>query len=67
MDPAGIASGLIAVRIADAQLAVAARLMGRGPIDPGSARKLIEAANASINRFADAVSAGIGTIVDRRT
>jgi hypothetical protein len=65
MDPASIVSALIAARIGQAQLAVAARMMRQAEsADIASVVKLIAAANQSGESLAAAVQQGVGEIVD---
>lgn len=66
MDFASLASALIAARIGQAQLAMAARLL-RQPesADSSAVLKLIAAANQSANQLTAAVQPGVGQIVDR--
>ena len=68
MDPAALASALIAARMGQAQLALAARLAGRpDSMDPAAVVKLIAAANRNVDALAVAVQPGIGGIIDRST
>ena len=65
MDPASIVSALIAARIGQAQLAVAARMMRQAEsADIASVVKLIAAANQSGEALAAAVQQGVGDVVD---
>lgn len=65
MDPASIVSALIAARIGQAQLAVAARIMRQAEsADIASVVKLIAAANQSGEALAAAVQQGVGDVVD---
>jgi hypothetical protein len=65
MDPASIVSALIAARIGQAQLAVAARMMRQAEsADIASVVKLIAAANQSGEALAAAVQQGVGEVVD---
>ena len=66
MDFAALPSALIAARIGQAQLAVAARLL-RQPdsANPTAVTKLIAAANVSADQLGAAVQSGIGQVVDR--
>ena len=65
MDPASIVSALIAARIGQAQLAVAARIMRQAEsADIASVVKLIAAANQSGEALTAAVQQGVGEVVD---
>jgi len=65
MDPGTIASALIAARIGQAQVAVAARLMRQAEsVDTAQVLQLLAAANQSGEALAAAVQQGIGEIVD---
>ncbi|MEX0590835.1 MAG: hypothetical protein WD207_07085 [Xanthobacteraceae bacterium] len=65
MDPGTIASALIAARIGQAQLAVAARLMRQAEsVDTAQVLQLLAAANQSGEALAAAVQQGVGEIVD---
>lgn len=66
MDFASLASALIAARIGQAQLAMAARLL-RQPesADTSAVFKLFVAANQNADQLAAAVQPGVGEIVDR--
>ena len=65
MNPAAFAAGLIAARMGQAQLAVAARL-ARQPdsMDPAAVVKLIAAANRNADALAAAVRPGVGEVID---
>ncbi|MEX2129161.1 MAG: hypothetical protein WD871_13095 [Xanthobacteraceae bacterium] len=65
MDPGTIASALIAARIGQAQLAVAARLMRQAEsVDTAQVLQLLAAANQSGEALAAAVQQSVGEIVD---
>jgi len=66
MNPAAFASALIAARMGQAQLVLAARL-SRQPdsMDPAVLVKLIAAANRNADTLAAAVPPGVGEIIDR--
>jgi hypothetical protein len=63
VDDAGRASGLIAARVGQLQLAVAAKMLRMNAESAQSAAKLIEAAQQNVDRLAN-VAAGVGTNVD---
>jgi len=65
MDPATIASALIAARIGQAQFAVAARMMKQAQsADLAVVQQLVAAANQNGEQLAAAVQKGIGELVD---
>jgi len=65
MDPAAIASALIAARMGQAQMAAAARMMKNAQsADTASILKLLAAANQSGEKLAAAVQQGMGELVD---
>ena len=65
MDPAAIASALIAARIGQAQMAVAARMMRDAQsVDTAVVQQLLAAANQSGAKLAAAVQQGMGEFVD---
>jgi hypothetical protein len=65
MDPASMASALIAARIGQAQIAAAARIMRQAEsADLASVLKLLAAANQSGDALAAAVQQGVGELVD---
>ena len=65
MDPAAIASALIAARMGQAQMAAAARMMKNAQsADTASILKLLAAANQSGEKLAAAVQQGMGEFVD---
>jgi hypothetical protein len=64
MDPASMASALIAARMGQAQIAVAARMLRHESADLASVVKLLAAANQSGDALAAAVQQGVGEIVD---
>ena len=66
MDLGSLSSALIAARVGQAQLAMAARLL-RQPesADSSAVLKLIAAANQTANQLAAAVQPGVGEIVNR--
>ena len=63
MDDAGLAAGLIAARVGQLQLAVAAKMLRMNADSEQSVAKLIDAAQQNVDRLAN-VAAGIGTTVD---
>jgi predicted signal transduction protein with EAL and GGDEF domain len=63
MDIGALASAMIAARVGEVQLAVAARLLRMDAQAAGTAAKLIDAAEASADRLAN-VAAGIGANLD---
>jgi hypothetical protein len=67
MDPGSVASALIAARIGQAQLAMAARLARDGSADGAQITKLIAAAHQSGEALAAAVQTGVGELVDFTT
>jgi hypothetical protein len=65
MDPAAIASALIAARMGQAQLAAAARMMRQTQsADAAVIQQLLAAANQSGEALAAAVQAGMGGNID---
>lgn len=65
MDPAAIASALIAARIGQAQMAAAARMMRDAQsVDTAVVQQLLAAANQSGAKLAAAVQQGMGEFVD---
>ncbi|MCC6949570.1 MAG: hypothetical protein IT539_17575 [Bradyrhizobiaceae bacterium] len=65
MEAATLASALIATRIGQAQLAVAARLLRQAEsADLAAVRQLVAAADQSGEQLAAAVQKGIGELVD---
>ncbi len=66
MGPAALASALIAARMGQAQLALAARLARRSDsMDPAAVVKLIAAANRNADALAAAMQPDVGGIIDR--
>ncbi|HZN28803.1 MAG TPA: hypothetical protein VFB88_05535 [Xanthobacteraceae bacterium] len=63
MDISALASAMIAARVGEVQLAVAARLLRMDAQAAGTAAKLIDAAEANADRLAS-VAAGIGANLD---
>jgi hypothetical protein len=63
VDDAGLAAGLIAARVGQVQLAVAAKMLRMNAESAQSAVKLIDAAQQNVDRLAN-VAAGVGTNVD---
>ncbi len=63
MDPVSIASGLVAARVAQTQLAVGAKLMRMNANAEASVAQLVDAASQNANRLADA-AAGLGQNLD---
>lgn len=63
MDDAGLAAGLIAARVGQLQLAVAAKMLRMNAETAQSVVKLIGAAQQNVDRLAN-VAAGVGTNVD---
>ncbi|MET0631035.1 MAG: hypothetical protein ABWY47_03480 [Xanthobacteraceae bacterium] len=63
MDIGALASAMIAARVGEVQLAVAARLLRMDAQAAGTAAKLIDAAEANADRLAN-VAAGIGANLD---
>jgi predicted signal transduction protein with EAL and GGDEF domain len=63
MDISALASAMIAARVGEVQLAVAARLLRMDAQAAGTAAKLIDAAEANADRLAN-VAAGIGANLD---
>jgi alkyl hydroperoxide reductase subunit AhpF len=65
MDPAAIASALIAARMGQAQMAAAARMMKNAQsADTAAIQQLLAAANQSGEKLAAAVQQGMGEFVD---
>ena len=63
MDPAALASSLVAARAGQAQLAVAAKMMRMNADAAQSVVQLLEAGQANIDKLAN-VAAGIGGNLD---
>ena len=63
MDTASIAAGLAAARMGQVQLALAGKMLKMNAEQAQSVVKLIDAAQANLNRLAN-VGAGVGTTVD---
>ena len=63
MDIGALASAMIAARIGEVQLAVAAKLIRMDAQAAASAAQLIDAADANVDRLAN-VAAGIGANLD---
>ena len=63
MDIGALASAMVAARVGEVQLAVAARLLRMDAQAAGTAAKLIDAAEANADRLAN-VAAGIGANLD---
>jgi predicted signal transduction protein with EAL and GGDEF domain len=63
MDIGALASAMIAARVGELQLAVAAKLLRMDAQAAASAAKLIDAAEANVDRLAN-VAAGIGANLD---
>jgi hypothetical protein len=63
MDIGALASAMIAARVGEVQLAVAAKLLRMDAQAAASAAKLIDAAEANVDRLAN-VAAGIGANLD---
>jgi len=63
MDISALASAMIAARVGEVQLAVAARLLRMDAQAAGTAAKLTDAAEANADRLAN-VAAGIGANLD---
>lgn len=67
MDPAAIASALIAARVGQAQMAVAARMMrDAATMDAAVVQQLLAAANQNAATLAAAVQPGVGENLDIR-
>ena len=65
MDPAAIASALVAARVGQAQIAVAARLMRQQQsIDAAVIQQLLAAANQNAEALTAAVQTGVGGNID---
>lgn len=63
MDIGTLASAMIAARVGEVQLAVAARMLRTNADAAASASKLVDAAEQNVDRLAN-VAAGIGTQLD---
>jgi len=63
MDTASIAAGLVAARMGQVQLALAGKMLKMNAEQAQSVVKLLDAAQANMNRLAN-VAAGVGTTVD---
>jgi hypothetical protein len=63
MDTASIAAGLAAARTGQVQLALAGKMLKMNAEQAQSVVKLLDAAQADLNRLAN-VGAGVGTTVD---
>jgi hypothetical protein len=63
MDPASLVSGLMATRMGQTQIAVAAAMLKINADSAQSVVKLLDAAEANIDRLAN-VAAGVGTNLD---
>jgi hypothetical protein len=63
MDIGALASAMIAARVGEIQLAVAARMLRMNADAAAPAAKLIDAAEQNVDRLAN-VAAGIGTQLD---
>jgi hypothetical protein len=63
MDPASLVSGLMAARMGQTQIAVAAAMLKINADSAQSVVKLLDAAEANIDRLAN-VAAGVGTNLD---
>ena len=63
MDPASLVSGLMAARMGQTQIAVAAEMLKINADSAQSVVKLLDAAEANIGRLAN-VAAGVGTNLD---
>jgi hypothetical protein len=63
MDIGALASAMIAARVGEVQIAVAARMLRMNADAAASAAKLIDAAEQNVDRLAN-VAAGIGTELD---
>jgi hypothetical protein len=63
MDIGALASAMIAARVGEVQLAVAARMLRMNADAAASTAKLIDAAEQNVDRLAN-VAAGIGTQLD---
>jgi hypothetical protein len=63
MDIGALASAMIAARVGEVQIAVAARMLRMNADAAASAAKLIDAAEQNVDRLAN-VAAGIGTQLD---
>jgi hypothetical protein len=63
MDTASLAAGLVAARMGQVQLAVAGKMLKMNAEQAQSVVKLLDAAQANLNRLAN-VAAGVGTTVD---
>ncbi len=65
MDTASIAAGLAAARMGQVQLALAGKMLKMNAEQAQSVVKLLDAAQANLNRPAN-VGAGVGTTVDMK-
>jgi hypothetical protein len=63
MDIGALASAMIAARVGEVQLAIAARMLRMNADAAASAAKLIDASEQNVDRLAN-VAAGIGTQLD---
>ena len=63
MDIGALASAMIAARVGEVQLAVAARMLRTNADAAASASKLVDAAEQNVDRLAN-VAAGIGSQLD---
>ena len=63
MDIGALASAMIAARVGEVQLAIAARMLRMNADAAASAGKLIDAAEQNVDRLAN-VAAGIGSQLD---
>ena len=63
MDIGTLASAMIAARVGEVQVAVAARMLRMNADAAASASKLVDAAEQNVDRLAN-VAAGIGTQLD---
>jgi hypothetical protein len=65
MNPASIASALIAARVGQAQMAVAARMMrDQASMDAAAVQALLAAANQNAEQMAAAIQQGVGEMLD---
>ena len=63
MDIGALASAMIAARVGEVQLAIAARMLRTNADAAASASKLVDAAEQNVDRLAN-VAAGIGSQLD---
>jgi hypothetical protein len=63
MDIGALASAMIAARVGEVQLAIAARMLRMNADAAASASKLVDAAEQNVDRLAN-VAAGIGSQLD---